>query len=46
MASESKKTSSANPTVLAMDHPITLLMLVVALISLGGLALAKSLSHK
>jgi multidrug efflux pump subunit AcrB len=33
-----KKASSANPTVLAMDHPITLMMLVVGLISLGILA--------
>ncbi len=41
MAPETKKASSANPTVLAMDHPITLLMLVVTLISLGGLALGK-----
>ncbi|HWG42237.1 MAG TPA: efflux RND transporter permease subunit [Gemmataceae bacterium] len=39
MAAEStKKAGSANPTVLAMDHPITVLMLVVGLISLGGLA--------
>ncbi len=37
-AQSTKKASSANPTVLAMDHPITLLMLVLALISLGGLA--------
>ena len=37
MAAEpTKKESAANPTVLAMDHPITLLMLVLALISLGG----------
>src|SRR5579884_3411570 len=33
-----KKASSASPTVLAMDHPITLLMLIVGLIGLGGLA--------
>ncbi len=33
MAEEStKKAGSASPTVLAMDHPITLLMLVVGLI--------------
>jgi multidrug efflux pump subunit AcrB len=39
MAAEStKKARSANPTVLAMDHPITTLMLVVGLISLGFLA--------
>ncbi|MGE5757112.1 MAG: efflux RND transporter permease subunit, partial [Planctomycetaceae bacterium] len=39
MAAEStKKAGSANPTVLAMDHPITTLMLVVGLISLGFLA--------
>jgi multidrug efflux pump subunit AcrB len=38
-ADSTKKTSSANPAVLAMDHPITLLMLVVGLISLGFLAL-------
>src|SRR4051794_1635442 len=36
-----KKSGSANPTVLAMDHPITLLMMIVALISLGTLALAR-----
>ena len=30
--------SGANPTVFAMRHPITTLMLVVALISGGGLA--------
>ena len=42
MADESKKRSSgANPTVLAMDHPITLMMLVVGLISLGMLAYGK-----
>jgi multidrug efflux pump subunit AcrB len=39
MADEStKKASSASPAVLAMDHPITTLMLVVGLISLGLLA--------
>ncbi len=39
MAAEStQKASSANPTVLAMDHPITTMMLVVGLISLGMLA--------
>jgi multidrug efflux pump subunit AcrB len=39
MAAESKKKAgSANPTVLAMDHPITTLMVVVGLISLGLLA--------
>ncbi len=36
-----KKAGSANPTVLAMDHPITLMMLVLALISLGILAYGK-----
>ena len=42
MAAESaKKAGSANPTVLAMDHPITLLMLVLGLISLGILAYEK-----
>ena len=42
MADESsKKGGSANPTVLAMDHPITTLMLVVGLISLGILAYGK-----
>ena len=41
MASEAKGSSSANPTVLAMDHPITLMMLVLALLSMGGLAYAK-----
>ena len=42
MAAEStKKSSGANPTVLAMDNPITLLMLVVGLISLGILAYGK-----
>jgi multidrug efflux pump subunit AcrB len=39
MADEStKKAGSANPTVLAMDHPITTFMFVVGLISLGLLA--------
>jgi multidrug efflux pump subunit AcrB len=37
-AQPAKQASGANPTVLAMDHPITLMMLVVGLISLGGLA--------
>ena len=42
MAAEStKKSGSANPTALAMDHPITLMMLVVGLISLGILAYGK-----
>ncbi len=43
MADESpkKKAGSANPTVLAMDNPITLMMLVVGLISLGILAYAQ-----
>jgi multidrug efflux pump subunit AcrB len=42
LGEEPKKPSgSANPTVLAMDHPITLLMLVLGLISLGGLAFQK-----
>ena len=41
MAAETKKASSANPTVLAMDNPITLMMLVVGLISLGMLAYGK-----
>jgi multidrug efflux pump subunit AcrB len=42
MAAESPKNASeANPTVFAMDHPITLLMLVVGLISLGFLAFEK-----
>ncbi len=36
-----KKGASANPSVLAMDHPITLMMLVVGLISLGILAYGK-----
>ncbi len=36
-----EKESAANPTVLAMDHPITMLMLVLALVSLGGLAYSK-----
>jgi multidrug efflux pump subunit AcrB len=39
MAAEpTRKGSFANPTVLAMDHPITLMMLVVGLISLGVLS--------
>ncbi len=37
-AESTKKSGSANPAVLAMDHPITTLMLVVGLISLGFLA--------
>ena len=42
MAAESaKKQSRANPSVLAMDHPITTFMVVLALVSLGFLALAK-----
>ncbi len=43
MAAETanKRTSSANPSVLAMDHPITVLMVVVGLISLGILAYGK-----
>jgi hypothetical protein len=40
-ADSNQKASSANPTVLAMDHPITTLMLVVGLISLGILAYGK-----
>ena len=40
-AGDAKKAGSANPTVLAMDHPITLMMLVVGLISLGILAYEK-----
>jgi multidrug efflux pump subunit AcrB len=39
--STKKKSSGANPTVLAMEHPITLMMLVVGLISLGMLAYGK-----
>jgi multidrug efflux pump subunit AcrB len=39
--STKKKAGSANPTVLAMDNPITLMMLVVGLISLGILAYGK-----
>jgi multidrug efflux pump subunit AcrB len=35
----SKKGGGANPSVLAMDHPITLLMMIVALVSLGFLSL-------
>jgi multidrug efflux pump subunit AcrB len=39
MAAEStKKGGSFSPTVMAMDHPITLLMLIVGLIGLGFLA--------
>jgi multidrug efflux pump subunit AcrB len=39
MAAETqKKASSASPTVMAMDHPITLLMMIVGLIGLGALA--------
>ncbi|HEY7311532.1 MAG TPA: efflux RND transporter permease subunit, partial [Gemmataceae bacterium] len=43
MAAESshKGGSGANPTVFAMRHPITTLMLVVALISGGVLAYSK-----
>jgi multidrug efflux pump subunit AcrB len=42
MAAEStKQGGSFSPTVMAMDHPITLLMLVVGLISLGFLAFEK-----
>ncbi len=42
MAGKSRKQAgSANPTVLAMDHPITLMMLVVGLISLGILSYAQ-----
>ncbi len=41
LAASPKKGSSANPSVLAMDHPITTLMLVVGLIALGGLAYGK-----
>ena len=40
-AESSKKGASANPSVLAMDHPITLFMIVLALVSLGGLSLAR-----
>ena len=40
-ARSAKQEGSANPSVLAMDHPITLLMLIVALISLGTLALTR-----
>ncbi len=36
-----KKTSSANPSVLAMDHPITTLMVVLGLLSLGVLAYSR-----
>jgi multidrug efflux pump subunit AcrB len=41
VAESTKKAGSANPTVLAMDHPITTLMLVVALVSLGTLAFVR-----
>ena len=42
MAGEpTKKDSAANPSVLAMDHPITTMMIVVGLISLGILAYGK-----
>jgi multidrug efflux pump subunit AcrB len=37
-AEATKKAGTTSPTVLAMDHPITLLMLVVGLIGLGFLA--------
>jgi len=40
-AGPKKGASSANPSVLAMDHPITLLMLIVGLISLGTLAFTR-----
>jgi hypothetical protein len=40
-ADSNQKASSANPTVVAMDHPITTLMVVVGLISLGILAYGK-----
>src|SRR5579883_1744978 len=40
-AESTKRGSSANPTVLSMDHPITTLMVVIGLISLGVLAYAK-----
>ncbi len=40
-APKNTQAGGANPTVLAMRHPITTLMLVVALISGGVLALAK-----
>jgi len=40
-ADSAKKGSSANPTVLAMDHPITIFMMVLALVSLGVLAYSK-----
>ncbi|WP_165223877.1 efflux RND transporter permease subunit [Aquisphaera insulae] len=36
-----RRSGSANPTVLAMDHPVTLMMVVLALISLGMLAFNK-----
>jgi multidrug efflux pump subunit AcrB len=37
-AEPAKSQSSANPSVLAMEHPITLMMIVVALLSMGTLA--------
>ena len=37
-SAKAKAPSAANPTVLALDHPITLAMLIVALISMGMLA--------
>jgi hypothetical protein len=40
-AQSTMKAGSANPTVFAMRHPITTLMLVVALISGGALAYFK-----
>ncbi len=36
-----KSPSSANPTVVALDHPITLTMMIVGLLSLGFLAFEK-----
>ncbi|QEH35098.1 Cobalt-zinc-cadmium resistance protein CzcA [Aquisphaera giovannonii] len=36
-----RRSGSANPTVLAMDHPVTLMMVVLGLISLGMLAYNK-----
>ncbi|HVX61113.1 MAG TPA: efflux RND transporter permease subunit [Pirellulales bacterium] len=42
MAKESSKSSSSlNPSVAAMDHPITTMMLIVGLLSLGLLAFEK-----
>ena len=41
-AGSAKKAGSANPTVLAMDHPITLMMLVLGMISLGILSYARA----